>query len=146
MEKTEVEVKRFVLDPKSSFTDVISHVLGLFLDNRSAFYHINVRGDILSLEWQGFNTPPLRIVEFDMSKLEDSQKKEAIMVVYFDTFSFVGDLENRVTTIQKNWMADSHNGASHAFYHDRTGLWEEHKIADAVAKAYPKIFKSRKYL
>lgn len=54
------------------------------------------------------------------------------------------DIINRVKTITMNPNADSHWGANHAFYNDRTGKYPEHKIVERIVMLNNFLFEKDK--
>jgi len=138
MENLEEKKQTVILDPETAFEFEVARNLKKFLDDREMFYHIEVLDDLLSIRKEGYNTPPLDSIEFDMSQLiEDdliNHKFEAIREAYAYTFAKTRDLMSRVATLENKPFADSHDGASHAFYHDRTGKYPESEIAATFIK------------
>ena len=135
-----------VLDPKKAFEfDVRAGVKNLIKkeDGRNdidAFYHIFVYEDKITIEKQGYNIPTYKMVEFDMSQLSENQKFDAVRAAYSSTFFTTHELVSRVSTVMENSLADSHNGASHTFYHDRTAKWRESEIASEIFRMNPDLF------
>ncbi len=69
MKNLEGRKELVVLNPENAFEFEIARGLKELIDDRDNFYHIEVRGDLLSIEKQGYNTPTLESVEYDMSQL-----------------------------------------------------------------------------
>lgn len=147
MENLESKKEPLVLNPENAFEFDVARGLKELIDDRDSFYHIEVRDNILSIRKEGYNTPALSSVEYDMSQLVKNeyidQKKDAIRTAYSYTFSKVGDLIPRMTTLKSEMFADTHNGAKHAFYHDRTGEYPEYDIAAAIGFTNPDLFKDK---
>ena len=123
------------LDSEKPFEyDVVKAINGL-IDDKSLFYHIEVTEKGFCIEKQGYNTPALESVEFDTTQLINNeafqQTRDAIVSAYQYTFAKTGDLESRLSVIDRQPLADTHNGSSHSFYHDRTGKYAE---SDIVAR------------
>ena len=132
MENLEERKQPVVLNPENAFEFNIARGLKELIDDRDMFYHIEVRDDLLSIRKEGYNTSTLESVEYDMSKLIENeilhQKRDAIREAYAYTFGKTGDLKSRFAILQSKMFADSHDGSSHAFYHDRTGKYPEAEI------------------
>lgn len=112
----------------------IANILENFMLDRYNYYHICVWKDKITVEEQGYNTPTIKKIAFDITKLanNDGQIKNVISEIYQCAFNKNQDLEHRINMIKSNPNADSHWGASHTFYHDRTGLYPEYVIVDAI--------------
>ena len=123
--------------------------LGNIFDDRLDFYHIKVTDDIIKVEKQGYNTPALNYIEYDTRKLivndKIDQKKDVIRTIYAYIFYKTGDLYSRVSTLERNPIADDHIGSNHAFYHDRTGKYAESEIAKAIKATNLSIFNERRF-
>lgn len=141
--------KRVILESEGSFEFEIAKNLKEFIDNSYYFYHIYYLDDILRIEKQGYNTGCLDFREFDLTnllenELIENEKKSAIMMAYAYTFQKTKDFISRVSVIKREKVADTHNGSSHAFYHDGTGKYPEYKIVSAIIKANPDLFIDKK--
>lgn len=124
------------LDSEKPFEyDVVKAINGL-INDKYLFYHIEVTDKGFSIEKQGYNTPAIESIEFDTTQLIDDeslqQTRDAIVSAYQYTFAKTGDLERRLSVIDRQPLADSHIGSSHAFYHDRTGKYGESDIVDRI--------------
>jgi len=142
MENLERRKQPVVLNSENAFEFDIARGLKELIDDMDSFYHIEVRDDLLTIEKQGYNTPSLASVQYDMSQLVKNevldQKKDAIREAYMYTFSKTGDLKSRVDALESKMFADSHDGASHAFYHDRTGKYPESEIVAPFREEFVK--------
>lgn len=131
MENLESKKEPVVLNPENAFEFDIARGLRELIDDKDNFYHIEVRGDLLTVGKQGYNTPTLESVEYDMSQLAENevlnQKKDAIREAYMYTFAKTGDLNKSANP--------------HAFYHDRTGKYPEEEIVAAIKKLNPELIK-----
>jgi len=126
----------FELNPQKTVEFDIISSLKNFVDDHSSFYHINVYGDKITVEEQGYNTSAIKKIVFDTKKLKNGiitkQIRDAIVSIYQYVFYKNGELGSRISTILENPCADSHWGASHTFYHDRTGKYPEHMIVKRI--------------
>lgn len=131
MEQVDIE-----LDSKKAFDFDIECALEDFVVDHTSFYHIYVWDDKITIEEQGYNTPTIKKVVFETKKLVNNmivkQKRDAIVSIYQYTFLKNGELASRISMIMENPKADSHWGASHTFYHDRTGKYPEYTIVKRV--------------
>lgn len=131
-------MNNIVIELKSerSFEFDIAKALKDFIVDKSNFYHIFVYKDKIVVTEEGYNTPPINKVIFKTNNLVNNplkkQTKDAIVSIYQYTFMATGDIIKRVKTIMMNPDADSHEGASHAFYNDGTGKYPEHKIVKRI--------------
>ena len=129
MENLEERKQPVVLNPENAFEFDIARGLKELINDRDSFYHIEVRDDLLSIGKQGYNTPTLESVEYDMSQLAENevlnQKKDAIREAYMYTFAKTGDLAKATH--------------EHAFYHDRTGKYPEEEIVAAIKAMNPEL-------
>lgn len=134
MENLEGKKQPVVLNSENAFEFDIARGLKELNDDRDKFYHIEVRGDLLSIGKQGYNTPTLESVEYDMSQFAENevlnQKKDAIREAYMYTFVKTGDLKKSTN--------------EHAFYHDRTGKYPEEEIVAAIKSMNPDLLKDEK--
>lgn len=112
-----------------------------FVDDKSLFYHIDYTDGKLTVTKEGYNGPELAKVNFDLSNLRIVEGPngpffepvlEAITAAYTMIFKKTGEFKSRLEAIIKNPNADTHTGAGHAFYHDRTGKYPEHKIVELL--------------
>ncbi|MBR3162128.1 MAG: hypothetical protein IKF19_05300 [Bacilli bacterium] len=140
-----MEKKIEKLNPESVFEFTVAGKLKELMDDSDCFYHIEVRDDNLSIEKQGYNTPGLGSVTFDMSQLVENelfnQKLDAIRTAYTYTFSKTGDLQKRVDDVISHSTYGGETPSAHAFYHDRTGKYSEDKIVSLVKASNPDLFK-----
>lgn len=124
------------LKSEKSFEFDIAKALKDFIVDKSNFYWIVVYKDKIVVKEEGYNTPPINLVIFKTNNLVNNFKKkqtrDAIVSIYQYTFMATDDIIKRVKAIMMNPNADLHQGASHAFYNDRTGKYPEHKIVKRI--------------
>ncbi len=138
------------LNPYDLYQFELAGTLRNFAMDSGFFYHIYVEGDILTIHKEGYNTPPLESIRFDMSELIENdqinQKRAVIELAYMYIFHKTGDLKNRVDVIEENGsLVDTHEGSQHAFYHDRTGQYPEGIITKNIKRNNPYLFDNRRF-
>lgn len=132
-------MKNIVIELKSEtpFEFVISKALNDFIIDIKDFYWIDVYEDKITVSKQGYNTSTLEKIILETRNLVNNilkkQIRDAIISTYQYTFAKTGDLTSRIEVISTNPDADSHWGASHAFYVDRTGKYPEYMIVKRIA-------------
>lgn len=137
-------MKKIILNGETAFEFEIARGLKELIVDSDSFYHINVTENEIAVGRQGYNTPDVETISFDMSDLQSDdiqdQKKDAIESAYVYTFSKTKDLEKRVSDVENNVRESD----THAFYHDRTGKYPEELIVSAVKFHHPETFEKGK--
>lgn len=124
------------LNPERSFVFDIASALNDLMTDHTSYFHIYVKEDNITIEEEGYNTREVKRVVLDTKNLVDNffkkQTRDAIVTTYQYAFAKNQELASRIDMIKSNPNADSHWGASHTFYHDRTGKYPEYMIVERI--------------
>ena len=132
--------KEIVLDPKHILEIETIDALNDFKIGENYFYYVEVNGDLLKINRQGYNNPELGTLILNLENLDETQKLFVIKTVYKYVFYKTGDLFNRVRDLEKNHLAQTHDGVCKTFFIDRNQKYFEYQIAEAIKQENPKFF------
>lgn len=114
-----LERKSSVVLGTDDFAVVMASGLEKFVDYENYYYSIAVMENSINIGKQGFNTPMLGTVSFDMSGLDESERCVAVKTACMHTYA--------------NANTENIGCDSHVFYKDYTGKYP----VDAIITMIP---------